>query len=62
MDEEKSEITKIGKCILFVDKKSNIHLECGEPITHLKIDKSDIDMIQGVTEVVEKNIDIIKKK
>ncbi len=62
MNEEKAEITKIGNCILSVDRKSNIHIECAEPIKNMVIDKSDLDMVQGVTDVVEKNVDVIKKK
>lgn len=62
MTKEKAEITQIGKCILSVDANSNIHIECKEPITKLVIDKTDVDMIQGVTEVVEKNVDVVKKK
>ncbi len=62
MTVEKEEISRIGKCIISVDTNSNIHVDCKEPISKLVIDKSDVDMIKGVTDVVEKYIDIVKKK
>lgn len=62
MDTEKVELTGIGKCILSVDIDSNIIVECEEPITELVIAKSDIDMVQGVSDVVAKDGEVIKPK
>ena len=62
MDEEYQEVTQIGKCIVSVNRKSDIRIECSEPITKLDIDKTDLNLVSGVSDTVEKYVDIIKKE
>ena len=65
MDEEQDEfqeVTQIGKCIISVNRKSDIHIECSEPITKIDIDKTDLNLVSGVSDVVEEFADVIKKE
>lgn len=65
MDEESSEfqeLTQIGKCIVSVNKKSDIRIECEEPIVRLDINKTDLDLVAGVSDTVEEYTDVVKKK
>lgn len=61
MDEEFQEITQIGKCIISVNRNSDIRIECEEPITKLDIEKSDLNLVSGVSDVVEEHANVIKK-
>lgn len=61
-DDEYQEVTEIGKCIISVNKRGGIRIECKEPITNLDIDKTDIDLLSGVSNDVEKHADVIKKE
>jgi len=60
--DEYQEVTQIGKCIISVNRKSDIRIECEEPITKLDIDKTDLNLVNGVSNVVEKYADVIKKE
>ena len=65
MDEDQDEfqeVTQIGKCIISVNRKSDIRIECSEPITKLDIDKTDLKLVSGVSDVVEEFADVIKKE
>ena len=59
--DEYQEVTQIGKCIISVNRKSDIRIECTEPITKLDIDKTDLNLVSGVSDVVEEYVDVIKK-
>lgn len=61
-DEEYQEVTQIGKCIISVNRKSDIRVECEEPITHLDIDKTDLNLVSGISDTVEKYADVVKKE
>lgn len=64
MDEESEEfqeITQIGKCIVSVNRRSDIRIECEEPIMKLDIEKSDLNLVSGVSNTVEKHADVAKK-
>lgn len=64
MDEELDEyqeVTQIGKCIISVNRKSDIRIECEEPITKLDIDKTDLKLVSGISDVVEEYVDVTKK-
>lgn len=60
-NEEYQEVTQIGKCIISVNRKSDIRIECEEPITKLDIDKTDLNLVSGVSDTVEVFADVIKK-
>lgn len=60
--DEYQEVTEIGKCILSVNKRSDIRIECSEPISKIDIDKTDLDLISGISNDVEKHADVIKKE
>lgn len=63
MDEDEfQEVTQIGKCIVSVNRKSDIRIECEEPITRLDIDKTDLKLVSGVSDVVEEYADVVKKE
>lgn len=59
--EKKVEILEIGKCILSMDDSSDIRIECTEPINRITIEKSDMDFLYGLTEDIQKHVDVIKK-
>lgn len=64
MEEEQDEfqeVTQIGKCIVSINRKSDIRIECSEPITKLDIDKTDLNLVSGVSDVVEEFANVIKK-
>jgi len=60
-DDEYQEVTQIGKCIISVNRKSDIRVECSEPITKLDIDKTDLNLVSGVSDTVEEFADVVKK-
>ena len=62
MDEEYQEVTQIGKCIVSVNRKSDIRIECSEPINKIYIDKTDLNLVSGVSDTVEEFADVIKKE
>ncbi len=59
--DEFQEVTQIGACIISVNRKSDIRVECSKPITRLDIDKTDLNLVSGVSDVVEEHADVIKK-
>jgi len=60
--DEYQEVTQIGKCIISVNRKSDIRIECEEPINKLDIDKTDLNFVSGISDTVEKYADVIKKE
>lgn len=61
-DDDYQEVTEIGNCILSVNRRSDVRIECSEPVSKIDIDKTDIDLVSGVSNDVEKHADIIKKE
>lgn len=60
-EDEFQEVTQIGKCIISVNKKSDIRIECEEPITKIDIDKTDLNFVSGISDMVEEYVDVVKK-
>lgn len=59
-EDEYQEVTQIGKCIVSVNRNSDLRIECEEPITEIDIEKSDLNLVSGVSDVVEQHAEVIK--
>lgn len=49
---EKEEVIETESCKLLMDKEGNIHIECSKPTEKLKISKQELNMLQGLSELV----------
>lgn len=49
-EEETEEILEKGQCKVLIDRDSNIHIECAEPVKKMTLYKNELDMAQGISD------------
>lgn len=52
---ETEEVIETDSCKIIMDKDGNIHIDCSKPTEKLRISKQELDMLQSLSELTQKN-------